>query len=121
MTRILIADDNPSTRSALVLLLNTRLGVFEIDSSADWTSLLDLAHSRQPAAVLLDWELPGCPAAEGLAALRAAIPQGKIIALSARPEARQAALQAGADAFIGKSDPPGRVLEVLQFLQRSEQ
>jgi hypothetical protein len=37
-----------------------------------------------------------------------------VIALSGRPEARQAALGAGADAFASKGDPPERVLAVIK-------
>ena len=32
-----------------------------------------------------------------------------MIALSGRPEARQAALDAGVDAFVSKGDPPERL------------
>jgi len=116
MGHILLADDNASTRSALVVLLHTRLGISEIDEAVDWDSLLDQAGHRQPGLILLDWELTGCPAAEGLANLRAVAPQGKVIALSARPEAQSAALQSGVDAFVLKAEPPQRLLEVVRAL-----
>jgi DNA-binding NarL/FixJ family response regulator len=36
-----------------------------------------------------------------------------VIALSGRPEARQAALAAGANDFVSKSDPPDRLLAAI--------
>jgi CheY-like chemotaxis protein len=36
-----------------------------------------------------------------------------VIALSGRPEARQAALLAGADSFVSKADPPDRLLVAI--------
>jgi DNA-binding NarL/FixJ family response regulator len=116
MGRILLADDNAFTRSALMVLLHTRLRISEIDEAVDWDSLLDQAGRRQPGLILLDWELTGCPAADGLAELRAVAPQGKVIALSARPEARLAAMQSGVDAFVLKIEPPQRLLEAIRAL-----
>ena len=38
----------------------------------------------------------------------------RVIALSGRPEARQAALEAGASAFVSKGDPPEFLLEAIR-------
>ena len=40
----------------------------------------------------------------------------EVIALSRRPESEAAALTAGADAFVSKTDPPEKVLEALRTL-----
>ncbi len=121
MTTIFLADDNARTRSALGLLFATRLREQDILEIPDWDSLLQHAGlasqnsaSCKKVVILLDWELPGCPALEGHARLRAILPGSKIIALSVRPEARLEALQAGVDGFIAKSDPPEKVVEVLR-------
>ncbi len=36
-----------------------------------------------------------------------------VVALSGRPEARQAALDAGVDAFVSKGDPPELLLKAM--------
>lgn len=114
MAPVLLADDNPAACSALRLLLSARLGLHEIVTARDWLSLEALATRVQPGVILLDWELPKGPASQGLAALRRAAPRARLIALSARPEARAQALRAGVDAFVAKGDPPDRLLEVMQ-------
>jgi DNA-binding NarL/FixJ family response regulator len=64
--------------------------------------------------VLLDWELPGLQAANSLLpALRALCPRLSVIALSGKPEARRAALAAGADGFVSKGDPPERLMAAV--------
>jgi CheY-like chemotaxis protein len=119
MGPVLLADDNAVTCSALRLLLSTRLDLHETVTARDWRSLEALAIHVQPGVILLDWELPKGSALAGLAALRRAAPGARLVALSARPEARAEALGAGVDAFVAKVDPPDRLLDIIQrYLDR---
>lgn len=126
--RVLIADDQPQVRSALQLLLKQEPGVAVVGEAENVEEALELAAVRRPDLVLLDWELPGRQAAglpkktkPGLLpALRARCPHMKIVALSGRPEARQAALAAGADVFVSKGDPPERLLAAVDICRRRQ-
>ena len=118
--RVLIADDQPQVRSALRLLLNQEQGVRVVGEAGDAEQALELAAVWRPDLVLLDWELPGQGTLSApdspeclLPALRTCCPRAKVVALSGRPEARQAALAAGADAFVSKGDPPERLLAAV--------
>jgi DNA-binding NarL/FixJ family response regulator len=104
--RVLIADDQPSVRSALGLLLQEKLGVIVVGEASDLKQALELVGAKEPDLVLLDWELPTQGGATALAGLRTARPGLAVIALSGRPGARRAALAAGADAFVSKGEPP---------------
>jgi pimeloyl-ACP methyl ester carboxylesterase len=66
-----------------------------------------------PDLVLLGWHLSGLKEVDLLPALRKICPQLHVIALSGWPEERQAALDAGADAFVCKCDPPERLLAAI--------
>ena len=70
----------------------------------------------RPHLVFLDWELPGRPAAALLLALRKLDYHPMVIVLSTRYESERDALDAGADAFVNKGDPPERLLESLHRL-----
>ena len=126
--RVLIADDQPQVRSALQLLLKQEPGVAVVGEAENVEEALELAAVRRPDLVLLDWELPGRQAAglpkktkPGLLpALRARCPHMKVVALSGRPEARQAALAAGADVFVSKGDPPERLLAAVDICRRRQ-
>jgi DNA-binding NarL/FixJ family response regulator len=65
--------------------------------------------------LLVDWDLlPGSPTA-ALEELRNACPAALVIVLISHMDARQqAALSAGADAIIAKSETPERVAERLR-------
>lgn len=112
--RVLLADDQPNVRSALRLLLEQELGLREVGEATNVSGLLSQVETNCPDLVLLDWELPGSKNIELLPPLRTKCPQLFVIALSGHPEARQAALSAGADAFVGKGDPPKVLLATLR-------
>jgi DNA-binding NarL/FixJ family response regulator len=111
--RVLLADDQTKVRSALRLLLEQEPGLSVVGEAAEAEDLLAQVEVTQPDLVLLDWELPGLRTDDRLSALRALCPQLKVIALSGQPEARRAALSAGADAFVSKGEPPERLLAAL--------
>jgi DNA-binding NarL/FixJ family response regulator len=110
---ILLADDQANVRSALRLLLEQEPGIAIVGEAADATGLLLMVTERPANILLLDWELPGLPSRYLLRLLHNERPSLKIIAMSSRPEAHQAALQAGVSAFLNKGDPPEAVLDAL--------
>jgi two-component system response regulator DesR len=112
MLRILLADDNEASRSALVLLLVTRLGAVIVGEASTMECLLEQAAATHPDVVLLDWELPGKPEADRIVVLRSVAPGVRVIVISARPEA--ALLASDADAFVNKINPPEFILAVLK-------
>ena len=118
---VLLADSRIQVRSALWLALEQEPGIRVVGEAPDAETLLALAQALQPDAVLLDWQLPGMDAQGMLARLRALCPGTAIVALSGRPEARRAALGAGADAFVSKVEPPDRFLEAVRLLTRHEE
>ena len=111
--RILLADDQPRIRFALRVLLERQPGLKVVGEAGDAEGLLTQAEATYPDLVLLGWELPGLAAVGSLPTLRKIRPDLYVIALSGRPEARRAALAAGADAFISKIDPPERLLAAI--------
>ena len=116
--RVLLADDQAKVRSALRLLLEHQPGLEILGEAVDTTGLLDWAKAAHPDLVLLDWELPGLPAIALLPRLRAHQPGLRVIALSGRPEASQAALDAGADAFVSKGDPPEILVAAIKSCRK---
>jgi DNA-binding NarL/FixJ family response regulator len=110
MNRILLANAHPFTQSALALMLRTRLPDADILAATHWGELLPLAEKHRPVLVLLDRELPGCTAEQGLAALQGSCPGVKVILLGT-----QAATGNGdAAAFFSCLEPPERLLAVVQ-------
>jgi DNA-binding NarL/FixJ family response regulator len=111
--RILIADDMPKVRTALQLLLSQQPTLTVVGEITNPHDLLDRTQVLQPDILLLDWELAGFSTCELLPQLRRLCTQLYIVALSSQPEARDASLSAGVDAFISKGDAPEYVLDTL--------
>jgi DNA-binding NarL/FixJ family response regulator len=111
--RILLADAQQKVRFALRVLLERQPDLEVLGEAVNAHELLDKTQDTCPDLVLLAWELPDLMAADLLPALRETCPDLAVIALSGRPEARQKALDAGADAFVSKSDPPERLLAAI--------
>ena len=119
MTRVYVADAKPEERSALrLVLLDLKMEV--VGEAADWFTTLAQAPTRRTDMLLIDWDLlPTSPTA-ALDELRLACPAALVIILISHLDARQqAALSAGADAFISKGETPDRVAERLRLAAAS--
>jgi DNA-binding NarL/FixJ family response regulator len=116
MTRVYIADAIPEERSALRLVL-LELKMEVVGEAADWETTLAQAPISGLDMLLIDWDLlPDSPNAT-LDELRRACPAALVVILISRMDARQqAALSAGADAFISKAETPERVTERLRSI-----
>lgn len=112
MTTVFLADRRPEVRSALRLLLQD-LDMQVVGDAACWATALTQASEARPDMVVLDWNL--IPKDGTLSELRAICPAAVVIVLISHLDARrQAALSAGADSFISKSETPDRMAQQLQ-------
>jgi len=114
MTRVYLADAQPVERSALRLLL-LELNMQVVGEAADWPTSLAQAPATHPDMLLVDWDLLPAGSGAALAELRVACQAAIVIILISHLDARQqAALSAGADAFISKGETAARVFERLR-------
>jgi DNA-binding NarL/FixJ family response regulator len=119
MTRVYVADALTEERSALRLVL-LDLNMEVVGEAADWATALAQAPVSRTDMLLIDWDLlPNSPTA-ALDEIRRACPVALVIVLISHLDARQqAALSAGADAFISKGEMPERVAERLRTVAAS--
>jgi DNA-binding NarL/FixJ family response regulator len=120
MTRVYVADALTEERSALRLML-LDLNMEVIGEAADWATTLAQAPVSFTDLLLIDWNLlPRVSPNLALDQLRKACPATLVIVLISHLDARQqAALSAGADAFISKGETPERVSERLRSVAAS--
>jgi two-component system sensor histidine kinase RpfC len=117
--RLLVADDNPTNREVIGKILER--GGNTVTMVDDGDRALDLLETEQFDGVILDRNMPGLGGIEALKALRL-MKQGcervPVIILSAdvTTEVKREALEAGADAFLGKPIEALRLLEEVQVL-----
>jgi DNA-binding NarL/FixJ family response regulator len=120
MTRVYVADALKEERSALRLML-LDLNMKLAGEAADWATTLAEAPVCFVDILLIDWDLlPRSSPTSALDELRRACPAALVIVLISHLDARQqAALSAGADAFISKGETPERVAERLRTVAAS--
>jgi DNA-binding NarL/FixJ family response regulator len=114
--KICIADSQSRVRYGLGLLLEQQPSWNVIGEAASANELIERVHHDPPDLVLIDWELPGMPLDALLKSLRDACPGLRVLSLSGRYELRQAALEAGADAFASKTEPPEKIILTIRQL-----
>jgi CheY-like chemotaxis protein len=119
MTRVFVADAKPEERTALrLVLLDLKMEV--AGEAADWVTTLAQVPISNTNMLLIEWDLLPNPPSVALDELRRACPTALVIVLISYLDARQqAALSAGADAFISKGELPERVAQRLRAVAAS--
>lgn len=115
--RILIVDDHTMFRSAMSLLLSSRIGGAQILEAGS----LDEALALQPGGpdvVLLDIALPGADGMTGIGLIHAQWPEVPVLMLSAHDgmDTVRQALERGAAGFVSKAESPERIVALLEEL-----
>jgi DNA-binding NarL/FixJ family response regulator len=102
--RVLIVEDQPVFASALKLWLDTRGGIEVVGVAGDGPEAIDLALLNHADVVLMDVGLPTVDGIETTRRLLAIKPETRVIVLTGQSEdeGKNAALEAGAVAFLTK-------------------
>ena len=115
--RILLAEHHSQVLKALQTLLREKTEYTLVGEAINADSLLDQAEKTKPDLVLLAWDLPDRPTAEIIAALNALDSRPKVVVISSQLDLEETALDAGADEFVSKGDPPEKLLVTLCEMQ----
>ena len=114
MTRVFLADAATDERAALRLLL-LDLDLEVSGEAADWAGTLAQAPGSASDMLLVDWAMLPDSSGVALGQLRMACPAALVVVLISHLDARQqAAISAGADAFISKTETPERLADHLR-------
>jgi CheY-like chemotaxis protein len=112
---LLIVDDDPEMRA---MLRDVLAGAgFSTEEAADTEALLALIPRVEPAAIILDHEMPGDWGLEILPSLRQRWPAIPVVIITAfgGPKARETAARLGAAAYL---DKPFRVADLVTIVRR---
>jgi DNA-binding NarL/FixJ family response regulator len=116
MIRVLVVDDDPLVRSALVLMLGGQPDLEVVGEAGDGREGLRLVDEVRPDVVLMDIRMPRM---SGLAATRALNerpdpPHVIVLTTFDADEHVVSALAAGADGFLLKDTPPQQILDAIR-------
>jgi CheY-like chemotaxis protein len=121
VARILVAEDHPTMRQVLRLILEAE--GHAIEETADGTEALERIHREPPDLLLLDLHLPGLDGSAVLEALQRDPPTSAVAVIvisAAGPEARPEALRLGASAFVTKPFAPAELVATVRRVLGTE-
>jgi two-component system response regulator DesR len=115
--RLLIADDEVAVRRGLRMQLQLEPDLEVVGEAWDGDSAVRMAKSLKPDVVLMDVRMQS--ASDGIAAaaeVRAQQPEAAVVMLTMfdDPATRDRAAEAGAAAFVAKSEPCERLLAAIR-------
>ena len=115
MIRLLLADDSATNRAAIATVLADDAEVDIVGEAENGEEAVEIALELEPDAILMDVEMPVLDGTEATRQIRAALPEVRIIALTAHDEVEVivAMIDAGANAYCLKGAPLADVRRAL--------
>ena len=122
MIRVLIAEDHALVRGGLVELIGGADDLEVVGAAADGREALALAKDLQPDVLLMDISMPELDGIEAARAITEAVPEVRIVMLTAFSERDRvlAALDAGAIGYQLKDADPNELFEAVRAAARGE-
>ncbi|WP_444684081.1 response regulator transcription factor [Alkalicoccus luteus] len=118
MCRLLLADDHQVVRDGMKMIVESREGFTTVGEAADGAELLEKALAVKPDVILSDLKMPGPSVIDNALKLKAALPDVKLIVLTAYDEQGDVsrAMQNQIDGYIMKDTPPDRILSTVEMV-----
>ncbi|MFD9660482.1 response regulator [Rhodococcus sp. NPDC059968] len=114
--RLLLADDQALVRGALAALLDLEADLTVVAEVGRGDEVVAAAREHSPDVALLDVEMPGLDGIAAAAALRAEVPQTRVLIVTTfgRPGYLRKALKAGASGFVVKDTPARQLADAVR-------
>ncbi|MCX4471450.1 Transcriptional regulatory protein DegU [Micromonospora sp. MW-13] len=114
--RIVLADDELLLREAIMTLLALEPDIDIVGTADNGAEAVDLVRRARPDVAVLDLEMPEKDGVEAAAAIRAVVPDTRVILLTrhARPAVLRRALDSGVSAFVTKATSVKELPSILR-------
>jgi DNA-binding NarL/FixJ family response regulator len=122
MTRVVVVEDHPLYRDAVISLVRGLIGFEVVGSYPNAESALAAAAEERPDVVVLDLALPGMDGITALSRFASLDPSPSVLVLtmSEDPAVLAAALRAGARGYVVKGSEPDDIARALEGVARGQ-
>lgn len=119
---VLLADDQRLMREGLATLLALADDIAIVGQAADGQEAIDLAKRLKPQVILMDIQMPRVDGIAATQAIKAALPETKIIMLTTfnDDEYLMAGLRAGAIGYLLKDMPSEQLAEAIRSAAKGQ-
>ena len=115
--RIILATGDTDLQLAIQLMLSEEPGLNIIGSASDSEGFIALIKSTLPDIALVDWDLPGRSIDDLVREVKTIESETNIsLIVLGKRSTKEAAMQAGADEYLVKGDPPDMMLDAFRQL-----
>jgi DNA-binding NarL/FixJ family response regulator len=120
--RILIAEDHLIARVGVKTILNTQPDMNVVAEAANGAQAVELHREHRPDITLMDMRMPGTSGLEAINAIRLALPDARIIALSTYggDEDIRRALNSGVRAYLTKDVLHDELIRAIHAVHAGE-
>ena len=120
--RVLIADDHPIVRDAIVAAVRSSWPDCTVDEADSVSQAEAAVRAHKPALCVIDLMLPDAQGFSGVLLLQKVAPEAKMVVLSAREDADAIsnARTLGVHAYLTKATPLGQIAAALREVMAGE-
>lgn len=120
--RVVVVDDHPLFRQGVLYTLSRAPGIEIAGEAASGSQALAVAHQARPDVILLDIGMPNGDGLTAAAQIKRALPDVRIIMLTASEEADDlmAAMKAGASGYVIKGAGASEVIAAVEAVAAGE-
>lgn len=114
--RVLVADDHPAVRDALVRVIASSSGAMVAGAACDTEGAIGLAEKMRPDVALLDVRMPGGGGHQAAREIRRLSPETAVVALSAYCDRATVLrmLEGGAISYLSKSASAKEIIRAIR-------
>jgi two-component system, NarL family, response regulator LiaR len=116
MIRVVICDDQEMVCEGLRAILGAIPDIEVVGMAHDGAEAVELAATRQPDIVLMDLKMPGMNGIQATRTIKDRFPEVHVLALTTYDADEWVfdAIRAGADGYLLKDTPRGRLIEAIR-------